>query len=94
MTAPVGWLAFRFAALLDKFHLPPGALAGLTDWQLEHLALHERDADGALVPPPAPKRPPTLASRLAGIEQLRALGLITPERAAELRAEAEAHGQV
>ncbi len=92
MTDPAGWLAFRFAALMDKFHTLPPALAPLTDWQIAHLALHPRDQDGALVPPPAPKKAPTLAGRLAAIDQLRMLGLVTPERAAELRAEAETHG--
>lgn len=86
---PDGALAYRWAALADRFRLSPLEIAELTDWQIDHVLLHERDRDGALVPPPAPPKKPTKANRLATVAQLLALGVITPERAAELRAEVE-----
>lgn len=88
---PPGTLAYRWAAVAERFRLPPTAVALLTDAQIDEVLFHPRDAEGVLSPPPdpRPKAPPTKESRLAGIAQLRALGVITDERAAELTAEVE-----
>lgn len=87
---PPGALLFKWAALIDKFHCTPATIGGLTDAQIDQLLLHKRTKDGALIPPElpvVPKPAPTKESRLSGIAQLEMMGLITAQRAQELRDE-------
>ncbi len=84
----MGEQTYKWAALCDKFNCLPAALADLTDAQMDELLLYPRDKDGALKPPDVPQQPPappTAESRLATIDQLEAMKLITPAKAAELR---------
>lgn len=92
---PPGWITYRYAAILDKFHLPATALAAATDYQLDALFTYPRTSQGALVPPKDPQpaepvKPATDEDRLRTIEQLEAARLITPENATALRAEIHA----
>lgn len=88
---PQGWITFRYAAILDRFHLTPTALAALTDLQLDALYFYPRTSEGALDPPAffaapvEPIRPPTAQDRLTMIARLEADRLIAPQKAAELR---------
>lgn len=87
---PAGALLYKWAALIEKFRCTPADIGGLTDAQIDMLYYHPRDKDGALKEPEAPAAPavpPTRESRLASIGQLEAMGLITPQRAQELRDE-------
>lgn len=87
---PRGAVLFRWAALAEKFNLPPAQIALLTDAQIDQMLFHKRDRDGNLVPPDVPKppkEPPTRESRLLTIDQLEAMRLITPAEAAERREE-------
>lgn len=93
---PKGWDTFRYAAVLDRFHLSPGELARLTDYQINRLLFHPRTKDGGLVEPKGADRPPpevTDETRLQGIAQLEACGLITRQRADELREEVRRRGE-
>ncbi len=88
-----GALTYKWAAVAEKFHLTPAQIGDLTEWQIDRLLFHRRDKDGVLVPPAEPDKPaapPTRESRLAGIAQLEAMGLINTQTAAELRGEVEA----
>ncbi len=92
---PPGALLFKWAVLIDKFHCLPADIGGLTDAQIDHLYLHARTKDGALIAPELPAGPqpvPTTESRLAGIAQLEMMGLITAQRAQELRDEVSRGG--
>lgn len=95
---PKGWVTYRYAAILDKFHLPTVALAAMTDYQLDSLCMHPRTSEGVLVQPKTPqnaepKKPATDEDRLRTIEQLEAGRVITPENAAALRAQIAARGK-
>lgn len=89
---PPGGETFRWAAVADKFRALPFQVALLTDAQIDRILFHPRDEDGALVPPKLPKgsAAPTKAERLATVARLRAMGVITAERAEEMRREVEA----
>lgn len=90
-----GSILYRWAVLIAKFRCTPADIAGLTDAQIDELYFHARDKDGALIepePPPAAQGPPTRESRLATINQLEGMGLITAARANELREEANRRG--
>lgn len=89
---PKGAQAFRWAAIAEKFRALPPEIAGLTDAQIDAVLFHKRDKDGQLVPPDMPKVAPTKESRLGTIQQLEAMGLITPQRAKELRDEVNGDG--
>ena len=87
---PPGALFFKWASIMEKFHCLPQDIAGLTDAQIDQLCLHKRTKDGILIAPEMPRTPvaaPTKESRLMSIAQLQMLGLITKERAQEMRDE-------
>ncbi len=91
---PFGWVTFRYAAIVDKFHLSPAELAGLTDYQIDRILSHPRNKDGGLIEPKGPEKPAepaTAETRLRTINQLETEGLITPQRAAELREQVRAN---
>lgn len=89
---PPGSQAFKWAAVAEKFRLPPPLIALLTPAQIDEILFYPRDQEGALVPPKTdkPKTEPTRESRLASIEQLRAMGFISEENAKALVAEVDA----
>ena len=85
---PPGVATHKWAVLIDRFNCGPADIADLTDAQIDELFFYPRNRDGALVPPPEPDKPappPTAESRLATIDQLEALKIITPAKAHELR---------
>ena len=95
-TVPFGLLTYKWAHLVARFRVMPAELAALTDAQIDELLCHPRDRDGALKEPdvPRPKRKRTKRALMLEIAQLEGEGLITPERANELRAEVRSRGDI